>query len=314
MATVYNLLASACPAPQVPAALLSIAGEVPTTFTALVAAASGSGSLVSKANKNAVRSDNIGRAGGGAYAIDWDSGPSSSVPGLQLTTTGALNVTVGTGQAMIDGPVQITTPTTVSGIVDASTIYVWLNQAGVPVVAIGSLTPPSGGLVFLGRVVTAAGVVSAIDGSGVMYLRGPHLLRRTADTGCPTDTPPSGLSFFNKTDGGLFFWDGEGWQNLTNAGRSNLTFSSDANKTLTAAEYSNQFIEFGSGGTALTATRDVVMPLTPQGRWWDVKNGSNGGQSLRFIGASGTGITVATGKVARIAADGTNIIRLTADL
>ena len=82
---------------------------------------------------------------------------------------------------------------------------------------------------------------------------------------------------------------------------------SDANATLTQPEAVNATLTFT--GT-LTATRDIVVPLVGK-RQWTVYNGT--GQSLRFIGASGTGITVATLKHAVVRSDGTNIVRVTAD-
>lgn len=82
---------------------------------------------------------------------------------------------------------------------------------------------------------------------------------------------------------------------------------SDANTTLTQTEAANSTLTFT--GT-LTATRDIVVPLVGK-RQWTVYNGT--GQSLRFIGASGTGITVATVKHATVRSDGTNIVRVTAD-
>lgn len=82
---------------------------------------------------------------------------------------------------------------------------------------------------------------------------------------------------------------------------------SDANTTLTQAESANSTLTFT--GT-LTATRDVVVPLVGK-RQWTVYNGT--GQSLQFIGPSGTGITVATLKHAIIRSDGTNIVRVMAD-
>ena len=81
---------------------------------------------------------------------------------------------------------------------------------------------------------------------------------------------------------------------------------SDANTSLTYAEARNSILTFS--GT-LTATRDIILPLVP--KQWTVYNGT--GQSLRFIGASGTGITVATLKHAVVRSDGTNIVRVTAD-
>lgn len=83
---------------------------------------------------------------------------------------------------------------------------------------------------------------------------------------------------------------------------------SDANTTLTRAEAANSTLTFT--GT-LTATRDIVVPLVGK-KQWTVYNGT--GQSLRFIGASGTGITVATVKHAIVRSDGTNIMRVTADV
>jgi hypothetical protein len=61
----------------------------------------------------------------------------------------------------------------------------------------------------------------------------------------------------------------------------------------------------------LTATRNITVPLVGK-RQWTVYNGT--GQSLQFIGATGTGITVATLKHAIVRSDGTNIVRVTADV
>lgn len=83
---------------------------------------------------------------------------------------------------------------------------------------------------------------------------------------------------------------------------------SDANTTLTQPEAANTTLTFT--GT-LTATRDIVVPLVGK-KTWDVTNGT--GQSLRIIGPTGTSVTIATVKSARVRSDGTNIIRMTADV
>lgn len=83
---------------------------------------------------------------------------------------------------------------------------------------------------------------------------------------------------------------------------------SDANTTLTQPEARNDILEFT--GT-LTAARNIVLPLKP--KQWTVFNNTTGGFGLQFIGATGTGITVAAGKRAIVYADGTNIVRVTAD-
>lgn len=112
------------------------------------------------------------------------------------------------------------------------------------------------------------------------------------------------------TDGsGITSWtDYRTWGAPSNP-RGVVNMASDANKTLTQAEANVHILEITS--TTLTTTRDIVLPLVP--RQWTVFNNTTGSQSLQFIGASGTGITVANAKRAIIYADGTNIVRVTAD-
>jgi hypothetical protein len=82
----------------------------------------------------------------------------------------------------------------------------------------------------------------------------------------------------------------------------------DANVTLTSAEAQNNIIECTG---ALTALRDLIVPLTA--KQWTVYANTTGGFGVRVIGASGTGITVADTKHAIVYADGTNVVRVTAD-
>lgn len=84
---------------------------------------------------------------------------------------------------------------------------------------------------------------------------------------------------------------------------------SDANVTLTQAEAACGILEFT--GT-LSVQRNVVVPLRAQ--QWTVCNNTSGGFGLQFIGASGTGTVVAAGKRAIIYSDGTNVVRVTADV
>lgn len=81
----------------------------------------------------------------------------------------------------------------------------------------------------------------------------------------------------------------------------------DANKTLSSSEYDQGIIEMS--GT-LTAGRNVVLPLTDGAVKW-VYNAT--GQTLTFIGATGTGVAVATVKGAFIYCDGTNWYRMGPD-
>ena len=100
------------------------------------------------------------------------------------------------------------------------------------------------------------------------------------------------------------------WNPSGVAGKLARVMASDANITLTQAEANNDILQFTSS-VSLTTTRNVVVPLAAQ--QWTVYNGTTGAQSLQFIGATGTGITVANGKRAIIYSDGTNVVRVTAD-
>jgi len=85
-------------------------------------------------------------------------------------------------------------------------------------------------------------------------------------------------------------------------------FPSDANYTATAAEVDVDVINISSG--VVTATRDFIVPIGFPKQWTVINNTA---QSVRVIGATGTGITIATAKTAIVMADGTNVRRITAD-
>lgn len=86
--------------------------------------------------------------------------------------------------------------------------------------------------------------------------------------------------------------------------RAAIVMASDANKTLTQAEARADILDFTSS-TTLTATRNIVLPLAA--KQWTVANLTTGAQSLQFIGATGTGITIPPNKRAIIYSDGTDI-------
>lgn len=101
------------------------------------------------------------------------------------------------------------------------------------------------------------------------------------------------------------------WATFTGvAQRAAIVMASDANVVLTRAQAVCDILSVTSS-VSLTATRNVQVPLAPQ--QWTVFNGTTGAQSLQFIGATGTGITVANGKRAILYSDGTNVVRVTAD-
>lgn len=97
------------------------------------------------------------------------------------------------------------------------------------------------------------------------------------------------------------------WTRLA-PGRFTLAMA-DANKTLTHAQATCVSMELTG---ALTALRDVIVPLAPF--QWTVFANTTGGFGIRVIGATGTGITIADGKRAIVESDGTNVVRVTADI
>jgi hypothetical protein len=81
----------------------------------------------------------------------------------------------------------------------------------------------------------------------------------------------------------------------------------DASVTLSYEQAMCDAIEVTGSNSSL---RDLIVPLVP--RAYDVicSTTTNG---VRVIGASGTGITIAVGKAARVFCDGTNVRRITLD-
>lgn len=87
------------------------------------------------------------------------------------------------------------------------------------------------------------------------------------------------------------------------------TAMSDANKTLTYEQAMCESIELTG---ALTALRDVVVPTVP--RAYTIFANVTGGFGVRVKTSAGSGVTVADGKRAIVECDGTNVVRITADV
>jgi hypothetical protein len=104
-----------------------------------------------------------------------------------------------------------------------------------------------------------------------------------------------------------FTWQDDRFNGLKATGVLIRAFPTDANYTLTSVEADNDIISITAG--VISTTRDFIVPLIP--RKWTVTN--NTAQSVRIIGATGTGVTIATLKTAIVYANGTNVIRATAD-
>lgn len=167
-----------------------------------------------------------------------------------------------------------------------------------------------GGRLFIDGVTTAiANGTTALTASTTNYVE----VTRTGTVSTNTSAfTPGWIPLYSVVTGAstiTSYTDQRPWVKLS-TGKLARSFASDANITLTAGEAMNDILEFTSG-VSLTATRNVVVPIVPKS--WIVFNNTTGAQSIQFIGATGTGITVANGKRAIVYADGTNIVRVTGD-
>ena len=216
----YLLKASECPAVVAVTTVTDPADVTPTTASTVTAGASGSGSLTTPFNSNAVRLDLLGRYGGGGRCI---------ATGLDLTNGGGLTLNISPGIILCDGPVAKKTAFTAT-LTDAVKNYVWLLQTGSISLKLDDLTAPATPAVFLGRVSVSGNVITAIDYSGRLEKRGGNLWRRTYDAAAPDDTPPASVHFHARTQAGLYYWDGVGYSQLnavTAATVTNLTSDLD---------------------------------------------------------------------------------------
>lgn len=94
------------------------------------------------------------------------------------------------------------------------------------------------------------------------------------------------------------------------AGKASVSFSSDANVTLTANNGASDearcpILDCTSVGS-LSATRDVIVPAVT--KLYIVYNRTTGSQSIRVKTSGGTGVTVANGSKMYVYCDGTNVV------
>lgn len=198
-----TLTASQVPAPIVNDTLELLADAYNSLGTdgpnVLYSLIQGATTFASKWNSNMKALELIGRKGCGTYCI---------LNGLAISDGGGLDVDVAAGQALIDGVVEIVA--TSITVPDATArVFIWLKQDGT--LTYGTTTAvPTGGKVFLGSCVTAAGAITSLDTAGVLYSRGGMAIRETADTGVPADTPGS-VVFLTKATNGMYLWNGSAY-------------------------------------------------------------------------------------------------------
>lgn len=150
--------------------------------------------------------------------------------------------------------------------------------------------------------------VGFFTSSGTVFDSGKGLIYLLNRTAAPTTSPSGGGWFY--AEAGDVYWDASTGiiQSLSNT-RISRAFPTDANYTAVQTDYQAKIMEFTG---SISTTRNVVVPIVSAYQW-TVFNNTTGGQSIQIIGASGTGITIANGKRAIVYADGTNVVRVTAD-
>ena len=182
------LIASACPAVSVFS--LSIYRNLDYTSTSRVApAVPASVDFLIQTNQLGAVADQTARAGAGLIGVP--DGPQR----VNLSIGAGLLLAVSAGYAMIGGPVQIPAATTLAVPDNTARVWIWLLQTGSALTYTTTTAPPAGEVCLLGSCVTAGGVVTSVDTSGVVYLRGGVGWRQTADNGAPSDTPPASVAF-----------------------------------------------------------------------------------------------------------------------
>lgn len=224
--------------------------------------------------------------------------------GLALTTPGGLNVGATDGIACFGSWLYGLSVVPIA-VPDNARSHIWLKQDQT-LVSSTATAYPVGAAIYLGSVLTSAGVVTEVCDSGVLYSQGGLLLRRTYDNGKPVDSPE--VPLVTKTLTGSYLWDGTNHLPLGNSGDlSAINFATDANFTATAAQIASKILEVTG---AISAARTITVPLIP-GIQKTVRNKT--GQSVTLRVGVGTGVTIAASKAAIVYIDSADVTRLTAD-
>ncbi|AIE83542.1 hypothetical protein OP10G_0174 [Fimbriimonas ginsengisoli Gsoil 348] len=192
---------------------------------------------------------NYGMYGGNGFGI---------FDGFNVAAGAGLDVTVSAGHGMGPGPIYL--PDTAHGsLPNNTTVYLWLVLApgAFPDSAIVShgtnpAAPPAGTIFHLATLTTAGGIVTAIDGSGVPYLRGGFVVRTTFDRGAPLDTPPVPIRTI--TQAGMYDWHAGAHRPL---GNPVFQGSFGAHVQLVAADAPTQVL------TPTGAGLHVSLPVSP---------------------------------------------------
>lgn len=165
-----------------------------------------------------------------------------------------------------------------------------------------------GGVILVdGTLTTIANGTVALTASQTNYIECDRVGAVTANTAGFTAGKVPLYTAVTDTTSVSSYTEQRAWVKLPGTVGLKAIALSDANTTLTAAQARNEILEFT--GT-LSTQRNIVVPLSPQ--QWTIYNGST--QALQIIGATGTGVVIATTKTAIVYSNGTNVRRASADV
>lgn len=203
------------------------------------------------------------------------------------------------------------------------------SQASKEVTANDALNAASPAMLFARRGTTSSALTwgyygGMINVDGVLTAIANGTLALTASSTCYIEADRAGTVSFNTTGftAGRYplYTAVTGTATVTSytdnrqtshkaTGKLALSVAGAANVTLTAVQARADIMEFSG---ALTGNINVVVPLAVQ--QWTIFNNTSGAFTLTIIGATGTGIAIGQGKRAIVYADGTNVVRATADV
>lgn len=165
-----------------------------------------------------------------------------------------------------------------------------------------------GGVILVNGVRTALANGSiSLSASSDNYLEADRSGTVTKNT---TGWTPGRTPLYKITAGSAAVSNYEDWRVVTPAyGLLSLSVAGGADVTLTQPQAANDSLKLT--GT-LTASINLIVPTVPAS--WKVHNATAGAYTLTVKTAGGTGVAVGQGMRCIVECDGTNVVRVTADI
>jgi hypothetical protein len=220
------------------------------------------------------------------------------IEGFALTYSG-LDLTIAAGKLLALQAVDL--PAKTVTVAPSVTRYVWIDSTGDVAYTATSASPGSA-YACIGTFTSSGSAITSASTAGKQLPVVLYSGDRVADVlgGVKLDGDTETILIKHLRGNGAPI--DRGFANITGA-------KANADYTLIAAEYECSIIRLG--WTGWTGGHNVVIPSVT-GATFEIINET--GQAATIIAATGTGITIASNKTARVFFDGVNVRRLTADI